>query len=92
MDTVWIGYDKEEGKYSEKIMKMISQWRPVPHMEVERRFIQVFAGAMSATVGEGAFATRFGSKAEVVKCLTDNDPRDPAKVAAIKCRRDKAMQ
>ena len=72
-------------------MQMICQWRPVPHIEVERRFIQVFAGALSAAVNEGAFAARFGSKAEVVKALTDFDPRDPAKVAATKRRRDQAL-
>jgi hypothetical protein len=72
-------------------MKMIYQWRPVPHIEVERRFIQVFAGAMSSAVNEGAFAARFGSKAEVVKALADFDPRDPAKVAATKRRHDKSL-
>ena len=88
---IWIGYDKEEGKYSEQIMQMISQWRPVPHKEVERRFIQVFAGALSETVNEGAFAARFRPKAEVVKALTDFDPRDPAEVAATKRHRDQAL-
>ena len=73
-------------------MQMISQWLPVPNMEVERRFIQVFATAISAAVNKGAFASRFGSKAEVVKALTDFDPRDPAKVAATKRRRDQSLQ
>ena len=73
-------------------MQMISQWLPVPHMEVERRFIQVFATVLSVAVNEGAFATRFGSKSEVIKALTDFEARDPAKVAATKRRWDQSLQ
>ena len=52
----------------------------------------MFATTLYAEVNEGAFAARFGSKAEVVKSRTDFDPRDPAKVAATKRHQEQSLQ